>query len=120
MNFFWVGLGGFCGAAGRYALGQWLPAAADGFPRTTLLINVCGAFVLGLLGALSLRQPQINRQLLLFLQVGLCGGFTTFSTFAVESVALLQRGEIGAAAAYMMLSVGLSLGAVLAAYWLLR
>ena len=76
--------------------------------------------MLGLLGVWSLRQPGLNRHLLLFLQVGLCGGFTTFSTFAVESVTLLQCGQLGLAGAYMLMSVVLSLGAVFAAYWLLR
>ena len=115
-----VGLGGFCGASARYGLGQLFPPPTCGFPRTTLLINVLGALLLACFGVWAERVPQLNRHLLLFLQVGLCGGFTTFSTFAVETVNLLQRGAVWMALAYVLLSTLLCFMAVGGVYYFLR
>ncbi len=79
------------------------------------IINVLGSFVLGLVCALVARHVNASPQLVLMLKVGLCGGFTTFSTFALETSDLLQAGAWPAALAYAAASVVLSVGAVFAA-----
>lgn len=71
---------------------------------TTLLVNITGAFVIGLIAAISVKTG-IHPKLVLFLKVGLCGGFTTFSTFSAETVRLLQEGKTGLAVTYIAASV---------------
>ena len=113
LNCLCVGLGGFVGSVLRYFV-TLLPYGA-GFPVKTLAINVLGAFVLGLICALATRHVDASPQLMLMLKVGLCGGFTTFSTFALETSDLLQSGAWPAALAYAAASVVLSVAAVFAA-----
>lgn len=108
-----VGAGGFVGSVLRYLLGLVLPARSA-FPVTTFLINVVGSFALGFLTALALRGALPNDQLSLMLRVGLCGGFTTFSTFSVESASLLQNGAYGMAVAYVTASIVLCVAGALA------
>ena len=107
-----VALGSGVGGALRFAIGVALaPRAPLAFPTATLLVNVAGSFLLGVL----LRGPAVEpTPLRLALTVGLCGGFTTFSTFGYETVRLAQGGAAARAAAYVALSVGLSLLAVAA------
>lgn len=108
LNCLAVGAGGFLGAVLRY-LCSLLPLGRDGgFPVGTLLVNVLGAFAIGLIAAAAALSPRM----ILFLKTGICGGFTTFSTFALETSGLLQAGRLLAAAAYVVLSVLLSVGAV--------
>lgn len=115
-----VGLGGFVGSVLRYVV-SLLPLRHDsGFPLLTLCINVLGAFVLGLIVALFGRSSALDPRTLLFLKVGLCGGFTTFSTFALEAQGLLSGGKPGVAALYMLLSIVLCVGAVYGAGALVR
>lgn len=119
-NCFIVGLGGFFGAALRY-LFSLLPLDRSGiFPLHTLLINIIGSFLIGLLAAAAAKNLCSDPRLMLFLKTGICGGFTTFSTFALESSALIQSGRPGLAVAYIALSVLLSIGAVFLAEALLR
>lgn len=114
-----VGAGGFVGSVARYLVGL-LPAALGirgalgGFPIATFSINVVGAFFIGLVCAWATRSAQMSPELLLLLKVGFCGGFTTFSTFSLESMQLIELGAWGVAAAYMALSVVACLGAVFA------
>ena len=109
-----VGLGGCIGSVLRYLVGL-LPVGTAAFPVKTLAINVAGAFVLGLVCAWAARHLDVSPQLVLFLKVGLCGGFTTFSTFALETADLLQTGAWPAALAYVAASVTLSVAAVFGA-----
>lgn len=111
----WVGAGGLLGTAGRYLMGQLPLRAQSGFPVVTLAINLIGAFAIGIIVALSEKSGNRSPQLLLFLKTGLCGGFTTFSTFSLEAMQLLQNGKWGAALAYMGLSVVLCVAAVFGA-----
>ena len=113
LNCLCVGLGGFVGSVLRYLV-PLLPYGA-GFPVKTLAINVLGAFVLGLICALATRHVDASPQLVLMLKVGVCGGFTTFSTFALETSDLLQSGAWPAALAYVVASVVLSVAAVFGA-----
>lgn len=97
LNCVFVGLGGAAGSICRYLLGLLPLKPASGFPAITMCINIAGAFALGLIGALAGKYAKLNPQLLLFLRVGVCGGFPTFSTFSVETAGLLQSGKTGLA-----------------------
>lgn len=111
MNFLVVGLGGGLGAAARYGVGL-LPWRGD-FPLLTLCINLLGAAVIGFQVGLA-EQRALNPRALLFWKTGVCGGFTTFSTFSLEAAQLLSAGERGLAALYILLS----LAGCLAGVWL--
>ena len=84
-----VGLGGFIGSVCRYLIGLIAVETASGFPIKTFCINIIGAFVLGIVSETAMLNPAFSRNLVLFLQIGLCGGFTTFSTFSSEALKLL-------------------------------
>lgn len=100
----WVGLGGFIGTVFRYLLGLVpLPNGIQGFPIITLFINLLGSFLIGLTSEL-LGDAQ-NRKWALFLQTGLCGGFTTFSAFSLETLQLLRRNRILEGTGYAIASV---------------
>ena len=108
---FQVALGGALGASARHGVN--LGAArllGPGFPWATLGVNVAGSFLIGLLVAALGRDSAWAP----FLLTGLLGGFTTFSAFSLDAVALLQKGQGGAAAAYVLASVLLSLAALVA------
>ena len=110
----WIGLGGALGSIGRYWLGM-LVAELGGapFPWGTLLINILGSFVIGWFGYLTIAgglRPA-HEDLRLFVIVGLCGGFTTFSAFSLQTMDMLRTGQALPAAAYVAGSVLLCLGA---------
>ena len=117
MNFLWVFLGGGIGSMLRYAVGLCIGAAA--FPWATLAVNLGGSFAIGLFGGLGDRFGW-SEAVRLALTGGLCGGFTTFSTFSKESLALVQSGRWGAFAAYAIGSVALGLAAVAMGYLLAK
>lgn len=119
-NVICVGLGGMVGSMCRYLLGLLPLQTGTGFPVKTWLINLLGAFVIGMLSALATREPGLSPSWTLFWKTGVCGGFTTFSTFALETADLLQQGQGGMAALYALSSMVLGVGAVLAGQWLLR
>ena len=96
--------GGAIGSVARYVIGVVLHRAGNGFPVSTLLINVVGSFLIGLFARLF-DAPDHNQLLRTALTVGLCGGFTTFSTFSAETVTLLQQGRAGRAGLYIVVSV---------------
>ena len=99
-----VAVGGATGSVARYVVGVLLLRSSGGFPVSTLLINVVGSFLIGLFARLF-DAPDHNQVLRVALTVGLCGGFTTFSTFSAETVTLLQQGKAGRAALYISISV---------------
>lgn len=107
-----VGLGGFVGAVLRYLLGLIPIARMSSFPFITLLINLVGSFAIGVISQLACDKG-IDDKLTLFLKVGVCGGFTTFSTFALESGNLFQSGKSVSAVVYIVLSVGLCVAGAL-------
>lgn len=119
-NCFYVGIGGFIGSVLRYLIGLLPVSPANGFPIKTLCINMIGSFVIALVSALSAKNSSLSPQLVLLLKVGICGGFTTFSTFAYETSSLLQKGSIGTATAYAVLSVILSILAVFGAEMMIK
>lgn len=113
-----VAVGGAIGTAARYALGRLAPVAPRTFPTTTFTINVVGAFLLGaLIGYLARHRPDDVR-LRALIGIGVLGGFTTFSTFAVETVQLVRAHCEGIAVAYALGSVVAgTLAARLGAFW---
>ena len=93
LNCIAVGLRGFLGSVCRYLAGQ-IPLGRDwGFPVRTLAINLIGSFLIGAVTALALKRAAPDPRLVLFLKAGVCGGFTTFSSFALETGDLLQSGR---------------------------
>lgn len=115
-----VGIGGFIGSVCRYLIGL-LPTETDsGFPIKTLLINIVGSFLIGLITALALKNEDLNEQLVLLLKVGVCGGFTTFSTFAYESADLMKNGLAAIALAYVCTSIILGVSAIFVAQMLVK
>lgn len=111
LNCIAVGLGGFAGAVCRYWMSGLDLGARSGFPLPTLLINLIGSFVIGFL-AEGAQRNHWNPYMVLFFKVGVCGGFTTFSTFALESADLLAGHQGLLAAAYMGASLVLCVGGV--------
>lgn len=108
MNFYSVAavaLGGALGAAARYIL-TLIPFKCE-LPLATLIANLIGALAIGFIaGAVSVRGGNLgNKNFVLFCKTGICGGFTTFSTFSLESVGLIEGGKYGIAAAYIAVSL---------------
>lgn len=101
-----VGLGSFVGGSLRYVVGRWLPAfAGHGFPYATLAVNLVGCLLIGFFYGLFERGQLLNPHLRLFLTVGICGGFTTFSTFVNENFHLLRNDNVVCMFGYLSLSV---------------
>ena len=105
-KFLWVGLGGALGAILRYSI-SLLPMKSS-FPILTFITNLIGAFIIGMVVGLF-EKHYLSSQLNLFLKTGVCGGFTTFSTFSLESMNLLSDGKFLMAGGYILLSVSLCL-----------
>lgn len=108
--FLLVGIGGALGAMARFGfagtIGRLWPM---GFPLATLLINIIGSLLMGVLvGLLAKFTPAWSNEARLFLAVGVLGGFTTFSSFSLDTIVLIERGQIGSALLYVLLSVAVS------------
>jgi fluoride exporter len=105
-----VALGGALGSMARYAtgvyVGRWLGTA---FPWSTLLINIVGSFLIGAFAESFALRWDVSQSTRVFLVVGICGGYTTFSTFSLDVVTLINRGETLTAGAYIVASVALGL-----------
>lgn len=108
MNFVLVGLGGAVGAMLRYAVG-YIPYKGV-FPLLTLLVNLLGALLIGFVSGIA--DKKLSENVVLFLKTGVCGGFTTFSTFSLEAFKLFEAHHSFLALLYMLLSVGLCLAGV--------
>lgn len=93
INLLLVMAGGAIGSALRYGVGLLLPAAATSFPAATILVNIIGSFVLGFTIGTVGTPLELHPHMRLLLGTGLCGGFTTYSAFAVESALLLENRE---------------------------
>ncbi len=124
MDYLWVGLGGFLGANARYALGRWLvDRLGASFPYHTFIINVTGSFAIGLVLTLLTERLIADPAWRLLLVVGFLGGYTTFSSYTYEGLALLAAGDwpralgyvagsnvLGLAAAYLGLVLARAVG----------
>jgi fluoride exporter len=115
-----VAAGGAIGSVARYLVGTWSSKMFINFPWGTLIINVTGSFLIGLFVGLFATKWDLPQAARIFLIVGICGGYTTFSTFSLDSFRLMERGEALAAGAYMIGSVVPSLGALIAAMLVVR
>jgi CrcB protein len=114
----WVGLGGFVGSSLRYVIAGWvhrIPGTST-FPHGTLVVNVIGCLLLGFLGGLAEQRQVLSASTRLFLMVGVLGGFTTFSTFAFETLAFAQGSDAPRAFANIALQIILGLGAAWLGY----
>lgn len=121
MSYLLVFLGGGIGAALRHGVNAGVfRLFGPSFPLSTLLVNVTGSLVMGLLaGGFALKgDPTPGWRL--FLTTGILGGYTTFSAFSLDAVLLYERGAPALAALYVCASVAVSIGALLAGLWLVR
>ena len=106
----YVALGSAIGGVSRYLVGGLVQRMLDTtFPAGTLLVNVTGSFLLGAIIRYALETPSLTPEVRAFLTIGFCGGYTTFSTFSYETMALLEDGEWARAGVYITASVILSL-----------
>jgi fluoride exporter len=106
----YIAVGSAIGGVSRYLVGGLTQRLAGGtFPTGTLLINVTGSFLLGFILRYGVETTTLTPEVRAFLTIGFCGGYTTFSTFSYETVALAQDGQWARAALYVASSVGLSL-----------
>jgi CrcB protein len=117
----YVALGSAIGGVSRYLLGGLVQRMLDTtFPAGTLLVNVTGSFLLGAIIRYALETPSLSPDVRAFLTIGFCGGYTTFSTFSYETMALLEDGEWARAGGYITASVILSLIATFLGFALAR
>jgi fluoride exporter len=116
-NFLLVGLGGAIGSMLRYAIS--LLVTVKQFPYGTFIVNITGSFIIGAVLALSLKNELFSHNWKIFLATGICGGFTTFSAFAAENMALLQSGKYGIALMYILASLLLGIAAVVLGFKLI-
>ena len=116
-----VACGGAIGSVARLLVGfASTKAFGLAFPWGTLIVNIAGSFVIGVLAEAFALRWNLPPAWQAFLTVGFCGGFTTFSTFSLDVYALAQRGEPWLAAAYVIASVALSIGALIGGLCLVR
>jgi CrcB protein len=118
MAYLWVTVGSALGGLLRYALTRLTLSISTGVPFGTILINVVGSFVIGYFGTLTLQSGKFaaSDNLRLFVMVGICGGFTTFSSFSLQTFDLARSGSWGKALANITLSVVLCIAAVAAGH----
>ena len=132
LNYLYVAVGSAVGGLTRFVVGTWLQGRLDDwaprtgaapflpFPIGTLIVNVTGSFLLGVILVVVSRQGAHANATRLLLAVGLCGGYTTFSTFSADTVGLLENGGGALAMLNVVASVGLALLAVLAGAFVAR
>jgi CrcB protein len=119
LAYLWVALGGALGSVARFALGNAMVLlTGPGFPYGTLLINVVGSFVISFFGALTAMDARwpLSFEARAFVTVGVCGGFTTFSSFSLQTVDLIKHGATGRAVIYASASIILCLFACALGY----
>ena len=116
VSYLWIAIGGALGSVARYALYGVVSAklgTSASFPLGTLVVNVAGSFVIGMLGALTLPEGRMSSEarafVTQFLMIGICGGFTTFSSFSLQTLSLLREREWLYAGGNVLLSVALCL-----------
>ncbi len=117
INTLLVGLGGAIGAMARYGIALLPLKEPYAFPLKTFIVNIIGCFAIGCIVALSIRTQNLSPRAILFLKTGICGGFTTYSTFALETTNLFKTDNYGIAIAYVVLSLVIGIGAIYFAQW---
>jgi fluoride exporter len=118
MSYLWVTIGSALGGLLRYAISRLTMPISGGLPFGTIIINILGSFVIGYFGTLTLHNGKypVSDNVRLFVMVGICGGFTTFSSFSLQTFDLARSGSWGKALANIVLSVVLCLAAVAAGH----
>ena len=119
-NIIAVGAGSFIGGIARYIASLAMKGISKGFPWATVLVNLLGCLIIGLLWGFLSRNASESTSWGLFLTVGLCGGFTTFSTFSKEALTMLQTGQIWGFASYIALSILAGIALVALGYYIGR
>jgi len=115
-NIFLVGAGGFIGSVLRYLIGGYFQGFAKSFPLGTLVVNVMGCFVIGLLAQIGESRNMFSNEVRVFIFVGILGGFTTFSSFGNETINLMRGNQI----INMFFNIGANVILGLLAVWLGR
>ena len=116
-----VGLGNFVGGALRYGISTLMKEyCSKGFPWGTLVVNLLCCFAIGAIFALFGKYSSTSNGWCLLLTTGVCGGFTTFSTFANESLQMLQNGNIGNFVGYVATSLIVGLALTALGYWIVK
>ena len=119
-NTIFIGCGSFIGGAARYLISVAMKTMSKGFPWGTLVVNLVGCLVIGLLWGFFSKNFSESSSWALFMTVGICGGFTTFSTFSKEAIIMLQSGNIVGLISYIGVSVIAGVALVAAGYYLAR
>src|SRR6185312_9964056 len=117
---FAVGVGGGLGALARYYIAGWVQPPGGVFPWGIFVVNITGGLLMGMIVEASALRLNLSPELRSFLTVGILGGYTTFSTFSLDSALMLQKGQYGLAAGYVAGSVVLSILALFAGLWIIR
>ena len=116
-----VGLGSFVGGALRYGISTLMKEyCSKGFPWGTLVVNLLGCFAIGAIFALFGKYSSTSNGWCLLLTTGVCGGFTTFSTFANESLQMAQNGNIGSFVGYVATSLIVGLALIALGYCIVK
>ncbi|MEJ2113966.1 MAG: fluoride efflux transporter CrcB [Flavobacteriaceae bacterium] len=119
-NLILVFLGGGLGSVLRFIVGRFLNNTETGIPYGTFAANIIGSFIIGLVLGLSLKYNSISKDTILFLAIGFCGGFTTFSTFAYEIHVFLKNGDFISFALYTIASFIIGFLAVFLGLYLVK
>ena len=119
-NTVFIGCGSFIGGAARYLISVAMKTMSKGFPWGTLAVNLVGCLVIGLLWGFFSKNSSESSSWALFMTVGICGGFTTFSTFSKEALMMLQAGNFWNFAGYIAMSVIAGIALVALGFWLVR
>ncbi|HET7412298.1 MAG TPA: fluoride efflux transporter CrcB [Pararhizobium sp.] len=121
MQFLLVAIGGAIGATCRHLVGiLTLRLFGSGFPWGTITVNIVGSFLMGVIVELIAKRFNASLELRLFLMTGILGGFTTFSSFSLDTAFLWERGQTALALGYVVASVGLSVAALFGGLALVR
>lgn len=121
MKILLIGAGGFLGAISRYYVSKGSTLVlGNRIPYGTLIVNVLGSFLLGLIFTLSVEKLAVSENMRFFIAVGFLGAFTTFSTFSVETLYLIEDGAYSSAFVYVMGNLLISLAAAFAGIYLAR
>ena len=115
-----VAMGGAIGSVARYFVAQVQSPTWTGFPYGIFLVNVSGGFIMGVLVELMALRFSVSPEVRAFLTTGVLGGYTTFSTFSLESALLIQKGAMANATAYVVGSAILSIVALFCGLWVIR
>jgi len=122
LAYLWVGIGGALGSVSRYWLNGVVSARFETFPMGTLVVNVFGSFIIGVLAALTMPEGRMSSEgravATQFVMIGICGGFTTFSSFSLQTLNLLRDREWLYAGGNVLLSVIVCLAATWLGYLL--